>query len=141
MHQLFNLSYFTNTHFLRIPAIPISLKKSLQTLESFISLFKTLQCDMKKYSTQLFLKQNLMYVSEFTEDLRTAFFMANKTQLKIPQFYLISWCEILWKDIVSAQFRANCPKLCGNCAFSQSYHTKRLGEITVLFAIKRSLKI
>ena len=27
------------------------------------------------------------------------------------------------------------PKLCGNCAFSQNFYTKKLGEITVFFAV------
>ena len=27
-----------------------------------------------------------------------------------------------------------CPKLCGNCAFPQNFHTRKLGEITVFFA-------
>ena len=28
-------------------------------------------------------------------------------------------------------------KLCGNCAFPQNFHTKKLGEITVIFAVGR----
>ena len=27
------------------------------------------------------------------------------------------------------------PKLCGNCSFLQNYHTKKLGEITVFYAV------
>ena len=27
------------------------------------------------------------------------------------------------------------PKLCGNCAFPQNFNTKKLGEITVFFAV------
>ena len=27
------------------------------------------------------------------------------------------------------------PKLCGNCAFPQNFHTKKLGEITVFYAV------
>ena len=27
------------------------------------------------------------------------------------------------------------PKLCGNCAFPQNFHTKKLGEITASFAV------
>ena len=30
---------------------------------------------------------------------------------------------------------ANRPKLCGNCAFPQNFHTRKLGEITVFFAV------
>ena len=39
---------------------------------------------------------------------------------KIPLFYLISWCR---------------PKLCGNCAFPQNFHTRKLGEITVFYGV------
>ena len=27
------------------------------------------------------------------------------------------------------------PKLCGNCAFLQNFHTRKLGEITIFFAV------
>ena len=37
---------------------------------------------------------------------------------KILQFYLISWCGN-----------------CGNCVFLQNFQTKKLGEITVFFAV------
>ena len=30
---------------------------------------------------------------------------------------------------------ANRPKLCGNCAFPQSFHTRKLDEITVFFVV------
>ena len=42
--------------------------------------------------------------------------------------------EILWKGTVSTEFRANRPKLCGNCTFPQNFHTRKLVEITVFFA-------
>ena len=49
---------------------------------------------------------------------------------KIPYFPLISWCaEILWKGT------ANRPKLCGSCAFPQNFHTRKLDENTVFFAV------
>ena len=28
------------------------------------------------------------------------------------------------------------PKLCGNCAFPQNFYTRKLGEITVFYAVK-----
>ena len=28
------------------------------------------------------------------------------------------------------------PKLCGNCAFLQNFHTRKLGEITVFYAVQ-----
>ena len=43
--------------------------------------------------------------------------------------------EVLWKGTVSAYFRANRPKLCGNCSFPQNFHTRKLGEITVFFVV------
>ena len=43
--------------------------------------------------------------------------------------------EILRKDTFSAQFRAIRPKLCGNCAFPQNFHTRKLGEISVFYAV------
>ena len=30
---------------------------------------------------------------------------------------------------------SNCPKLCGNCAFPQNFHTRKLGELTALYAV------
>ena len=43
--------------------------------------------------------------------------------------------KTLWKDTVSAEFWANRPKLCGNCAFSQNFLTSTLGEIAVFYAV------
>ena len=43
--------------------------------------------------------------------------------------------EILRKGIVSAQFRANHPKLCGNCVLPQNFNTRKLGEITVFYVV------
>ena len=54
-------------------------------------------------------------------------------------FYLITAKKIVisanflvWKFCGKVQFRS---KLCGNCAFSQNFHTMKLGEITVFFAV------
>ena len=44
--------------------------------------------------------------------------------------------EILQKGTVSAEFRANCLKLCANFVFPQNFHTPKLGEITVFYAKK-----
>ena len=35
--------------------------------------------------------------------------------------------------------KANHPKLCGNCAFEQNFHTKKLGEITLFFVVYSSI--
>ena len=43
--------------------------------------------------------------------------------------------EILVKGTVSAEFQAILPKLCGNCVFHQNFHTRKLGEITVFYAV------
>ena len=43
--------------------------------------------------------------------------------------------EILRKGRVSAEFRANRPELCGNCAFPQNFHTKKLGQISIFYAV------
>ena len=60
-------------------------------------------------------------------NLKEAF--SEGTLRKIPQFRQISWCG----NFMERQFRQS-PKLCGNCAFPQNFHTKKLGEITVFFA-------
>ena len=44
----------------------------------------------------------------------------------------ISWCG----NFVETFF-AICPKLCGNSAFAQNLQTRKLGEITVFYAVKR----
>ena len=49
---------------------------------------------------------------------------------KIPQFHLIRWCG----DFVE-RHRRIWPKLCGNCAFSQNFCTRKLGEISVFYAV------
>ena len=41
---------------------------------------------------------------------------------------------MLWKRTVSAELRAIHPKLYGNCAFPQNFHTRELDEITVTYA-------
>ena len=39
---------------------------------------------------------------------------------------------LVWKFYGKAQCR---PKLCGNCAFPQIFHTRKPGEITVFFVV------
>ena len=43
--------------------------------------------------------------------------------------------EILWKRSVSTESPTIRPKLCGNCAFSQNFYTRKLGKITVFYAV------
>ena len=40
---------------------------------------------------------------------------------KYRNFTLFPGAEILWKDTVSAEYWANLPKLCVNCAFLQNF--------------------
>ena len=54
---------------------------------------------------------------------------------KYRNFTWFSDVEILWKSIVSAEFRENHPKLCGNCAFPQNFHPRKLGAITTFYAV------
>ena len=43
---------------------------------------------------------------------------------------------MLWKRTVSAEFRANCLKLCRNCAVPQNFHARKLGEILPFYAVQ-----
>ena len=43
--------------------------------------------------------------------------------------------KILWKRTVSTEFRPNGPKLYENCAFQQNFHTRKLDEISVFYAM------
>ena len=43
--------------------------------------------------------------------------------------------EILWKRTVISEFRVICPKLYENCAFPQDFHTRKLGETMVFYAV------
>ena len=55
--------------------------------------------------------------------------------MKDRNFTLFSGVEILWKSTVSLEFRANRPKLYGNCVFPQNVHTKKLDEVTVFYVV------
>ena len=53
---------------------------------------------------------------------------------------------LVWKffenqPTASAEFRANRskPKLCGNYVFPENFHTKKLGELTVFYAVTVNL--
>ena len=43
--------------------------------------------------------------------------------------------EILWEGAVFVEFWVICPKLSRNCAFPQSFHTKKSFEITAFYAV------
>ena len=63
-----------------------------------------------------------------------------KSLRKIPQFHLICWCG----DFVQRHsFRiasGDWPKLCGSCAFLQDFHTRKLGEIKVFYAVSNNFR-
>ena len=50
---------------------------------------------------------------------------------------VISPIFLVWKFCGKAQFSytANRPKLCGNCAFPQNFHSRKLGELMVFYAV------
>ena len=43
--------------------------------------------------------------------------------------------EYLWKHTVSSEFQALGQKLCGKCVFLQNFHTGKLGENSVFYAM------
>ena len=49
--------------------------------------------------------------------------------------------EILWKRTVSAEFWAIRPQLCRNCAFPQNFHTMKLDEILLFYAVHKVFKV
>ena len=44
----------------------------------------------------------------------------------------------LWKRTASAEFWTNRPELCGNCTFSENFHTRGLGEVLVFCAVYKA---
>ena len=52
--------------------------------------------------------------------------------LKILQFHLIFWCRNYVK-------RHSFRQVSGNCAFVQNLYTRKLGEITVFYAVRKCL--
>ena len=59
--------------------------------------------------------------------------MKKKHRNKCRDFTWFFGVEILWKPTVSAEFR-------GNCTFPQNFHTRKLGEISVLYTVKVALR-
>ena len=58
---------------------------------------------------------------------------------KIPKFHLISRCRNFVETQSFAEFWANRRKLCKNCAFPKTFRPKKLGEITVFYAMSVSI--
>ena len=65
----------------------------------------------------------------------------NSERLKHRDFTYFPSVEILWKGTVSTDIRANRSKLCGNSVFSQNFHTRKLGESTLFYAVGKQLKV
>ena len=57
------------------------------------------------------------------------------TLRKIPYFHLIFWSGYFLESHSFCIFFKNRPKLWGNCAFSQNFRIRKLGEITVFHAV------
>ena len=53
------------------------------------------------------------------------------TLCKIPKFHLNSWCR---KGAVAVECQAIPPKL-SKTAFPQNFHTRKLGEISIFYAV------
>ena len=64
-----------------------------------------------------------------TEPKKTVFAVNITHCVKYRNFTLFPGVESLWKDI------AVHPKLCGNYAFPQNFHTRKLGEILVFYTV------
>ena len=54
---------------------------------------------------------------------------------KTLKFHLTFWCGIFVENAVSAEFLTIRQKLCQTLAIPQNSHTKKLGEIIVLYAV------
>ena len=54
---------------------------------------------------------------------------------KILQFHLFSWCGNFVERHSFQIVLENLPKRCGNCAFSKSLYTRKLGEIKIFFTV------
>ena len=55
---------------------------------------------------------------------------------------VVSPIFLVWKFCGKAQLPhsfAIRPKLCGSCAIPQNFHTRKLGEITVFYAVDTTL--
>ena len=52
--------------------------------------------------------------------------------------FMCFYVMLLWLirvDIYEGHYH-HCPKLCGNCTFPQNFRTRKLGEITVFYAVQ-----
>ena len=63
---------------------------------------------------------------------------SKESQRKKTKFHLISWCGHF---VEKHSFRRVSEFLCGSCAFPQNFHTRKLGEITVVYVVNFLRKI
>ena len=86
--------------------------------------------------------ENLILKDEGESTIKFCFLVCSSKNTVIPPNFLV------WKFCGKGQFphsfgqfarkfcgKAIRPKLCGNCAFPQNFHTRKLGEIAVFFAV------
>ena len=55
---------------------------------------------------------------------------------KISKFHLMSWFGNIMETQFSQSFGWYTRKLCGSCAFPENFYTRKLGEITVFYAVE-----
>ena len=56
-------------------------------------------------------------------------------RIHIRNFRILHSVNYFVQDCRSIQNFVNHPKLCGNCAFQPNFHTRKLGEILVFYAV------
>ena len=59
--------------------------------------------------------------------------------LEMSKFYLISWCQNFVERHNFHSFGRTA--LCGNCAFPQNFHIRKLGNITTFYSVYNSKNI
>ena len=80
---------------------------------------------------------NILYTLSLRPASRSKGFISNKRHcVKYLNFTYLCGVEILWKRKVSAEFQVLNSKLCGNCAFPINFHTRKLGAISVFYAVR-----
>ena len=112
-HTSPNTSQHVPTHQLSDTFIRHPLPQHPLNYQPFLSIFQTLSYRTSKHTPLL---ATLYYV-------------------KYRNFNYFPRVEMLWKGTVSAKFQAIHPKLCGNYSFTQSFNTKKLGEIKKFYAV------
>ena len=66
---------------------------------------------------------------------RFGLFSSSQQCLKYCNFNYFTVAEILWKCTVSPELWAIYLKSYGNCVFSQNFHTRKLGKVSVFYVV------